>query len=59
MEWGGGGIGWQTSSSQYEVHSLSGDSNSDDIGCLYSSSYSAIVYKLACKCVHIGKHPRV
>ena len=48
MQWGGGAIGWQASSLQHETHYLSGD-NSDDIGCLYSSSYSAIVYKLACE----------
>ena len=49
MEWGGGAIGWQASSTQYQTHSLSG-TNSDDIGCYYSNSYSAIVYKLACEC---------
>ena len=46
MEWGGGVIGWQDSSSNYVSHYLSGRSNSNNIGCLYSSSYSAVVYKL-------------
>ena len=50
MEWDGGGIGWQAGSSEYESHYLSGLSNSSDIGCLYSSSYSAIVYRIDCKC---------
>ena len=49
MEWGGGEIGWQASYSTYKSHYLSGLSNSDDIGCLYSSSYSALVYRLECK----------
>ena len=48
MEWSGGVIGWQASSSDYEAHSLSGDSDNDDIGCRYSSSYSAVVYPI-CK----------
>ena len=48
MEWGGGVIGWQASTSDYESHSLSGESNSDDIGCLYSSTTSAVVYPM-CK----------
>ena len=43
MEWGGATIGWAYSSSLYEKHTLSG-SNSDVIGCYYSSSSSAIVY---------------
>ena len=49
MEWGGGVIGWQSSSTHYEEHYLSGDYYSNDIGCLYSNSYSAIVYRLDCK----------
>ena len=52
MEWGGGEIGWQASSLQNETHYLTGN-NSDDIGCLYSSSYSVIVYKLAGECVYV------
>ena len=46
MEWGGAAIGWQASTSQYNSHSLSGLSSSYTVGCLYSSSYSAIVYTL-------------
>ena len=46
MEWGGGVIGWQEGSSQYNSHSLSGDINSNDIGCLYSNTYSAVVFKI-------------
>ena len=49
MEWGGGVIGWQASSSNYTSHYLSGRSNSNDIGCLYSSSYSAVVFRLESK----------
>ena len=53
MEWGGGTIGWQDSSSNnasnYMSHYLSGRSNSYDIGCLYSSSYSAVVFRLYSK----------
>ena len=46
MRWGGGVIGWQESLSQYNSHYLSGDSNSNDIGCLYSTNYSAAVFKI-------------
>ena len=46
MEWGGGVIGWQESSSQYNSHYLSGESHSNDVGCLYSNSYSAVVFKI-------------
>ena len=45
MEWGGATIGWADSSSIYEEHYLSG-TQSASIGCEYSSSYSAIVYRL-------------
>ena len=48
MNWGGGVIGWQASSDDYVANSLSGQSNSNDIGCLYSSRQSAIAYRL-CK----------
>ena len=47
MEWGGGVIGWQASPSHYASHSRSADSQNSNIGCLYSSSYSAVVYKLS------------
>ena len=46
MGWGGGVIGWQQSTMFYESHPLSGQANSNDVGCLYSSTYSAIVYQL-------------
>ena len=46
MEWGGGVIGWQEDSTDYNSHSLSGDSNSNDVGCLYSDTYSAVVFKI-------------
>ena len=46
MEWGGGVIGWQASGLHYNSHYLSGDSNSNDIGCLYSTTYSAVVFKI-------------
>ena len=46
MEWGGGVIGWQASTSQYNSHNLSGDSNSNDVGCLYSDHYTAVVFKI-------------
>ena len=49
MEWSGGVIGWQDSSFNYASHYLSGHSDSNDIGCLYSSSYSAVVFRLECK----------
>ena len=47
MEWGGGVIGWQADPSHYAVHNSSGDSDNNKIGCLNSSTYSAIVYKLS------------
>ena len=46
MGWGGGVIGWQDDFSQYNSHYLSGESDSNDIGCLYSNSYSAVVFKI-------------
>ena len=48
MEWGGGVIGWQAGSSNYVAHDLSGKSDSNRIGCLYSNSYSAVIYRI-CK----------
>ena len=53
MEWGGGEIGWRDGSSEQVSHPLSGSSNSNDIGCLYSNTYSAIAYRLRCKCACI------
>ena len=46
MEWGGGVIGWQEGSSQYNSHYLSGQSYSSEVECLYSDSYSAVVFKI-------------
>ena len=46
MGWGGGVIGWQEDLLQYNSHYLSGESNSNDVGCLYSNSYSAVVFKI-------------
>ena len=45
MEWDGAIIGWAKSSTLYEKHTLSGFS-SDEIGCRYSSSYSAVIYRV-------------
>ena len=49
MGWGGGVIGWQVSDSYYAVHSLSGEPDSNDIGCLYYSNYSAVVFRISRK----------
>ena len=46
MEWGKGVMGWQASTSQYNSHYLSGDSSSNDVGCLYSDHYTAVVFKI-------------
>ena len=45
MHWSGATIGWAFSDTLYDTHPLSG-SNSADIGCEYSTTYSAIVYRL-------------
>lgn len=45
MEWSGASIGWATTTSIYAKHLISG-SVSQDIGCLYSNTYSAIVYRI-------------
>lgn len=47
MEWSGGVIGWQASTSQYDSHYLSGHYDNDRIGCLYSSTSSAIAFKVS------------
>ena len=52
MNWDGGIIGWQSNASNYESHPLSGEVYNDDIDCLYSDVYSAIVYRLS-TCLHI------
>ena len=50
MGWSGATIGWAASSSLYEEHPLSGSSSSSLIGCRYSSTYSAVVYRLDDTC---------
>ena len=47
MEWDGATIGWEYDESLYQRHYMyiSG-SNSSDVGCAYSSSYSAVFHKL-------------
>lgn len=47
MEWDRGVIGWQSNASNYKSHPLSGQADNNDIGCLYSDDYSAIVYRLS------------
>ena len=49
MEWGGATIGWEANGTFYREDELSG-SSSEDVGCEYSSTYSAIVYRIDCKC---------
>ena len=48
MEWGGGVIGWQASTSHYASYYLSGESNSNDVACAnsYYSSYNTLVFRL-------------
>ncbi|CAI8021007.1 Vitellogenin receptor [Geodia barretti] len=50
MEWGGATIGWAYSRDLYEEHRLSGASNSNSIGCSYSSTSSAIIYDVYALC---------
>ena len=45
MEWDGATIGWAYSSTLYERHNLSG-TRSAEVGCRYSATNSAIVYRL-------------
>ena len=45
MGWGGATIGWQANQLR-GTHSLSGSAHSNDIGCLYSSTYSAVIFRL-------------
>ena len=47
MKYGGATIGWAASSTMYETHPLSGDLFSKNVGCEFSSSYSAIIYKIS------------
>ncbi|CAI8020988.1 Alpha-tectorin [Geodia barretti] len=44
MGWGGATIGWGYTTYLYEEHYLSEASYSNDIGCTYSSTSSAIIY---------------
>ena len=46
MEWGRATIGWQASRMDYKARSLSGNSDNNDIGCRYSSAYSAVTDKI-------------
>ena len=48
MGWGGATIGWEANGTLYREHPLSGYSSAD-VGCEYSSTYSAIVYRIDCK----------
>ena len=45
MGWNGATIGWAYSNTLYATHPLSGR-NSSAVGCQYSSSYSAIAYRI-------------
>jgi hypothetical protein len=47
MEWGGGVIGWQARDYKYESHDFTGESHSNEIGCLGFSSYSSLVYRIS------------
>ena len=46
MKWGGGVIGWQASTSHYNSFYTSKLSYNNNIGCLYSTTSSAIVFKI-------------
>ena len=50
MKWGGGVIGWQAGIYDYEAHPLSGQTDSNTIGCLYSNKQSAVVYRVCKSC---------
>ena len=48
MEWGGGVIGWQQSTTQYASHDASDDSDSNEAVCEYqTSSFTMLVYRIA------------
>ena len=47
MGWGGGIIGWQYNTTTFQTNPLNLQSDNNRIGCLYSSTYSAIVYRLS------------
>ena len=47
MEWGGGVIGWQQSTTRYASHSASRQSSSNEAVCDYqSSSFTSLVYRV-------------
>ena len=46
MGWGGAVIGWADSETAYERHPLSGDFFSTNVGCEFSFSYSALLYRI-------------
>ena len=47
MDWDGGLIGWQASKSCYDSYYLSGQYYNNEIGCMFSSTSSAIVFKVS------------
>ena len=47
MDWGGGLIGWQASTSHYDSFYLSGYDDNNEIGCMFSFTSSAIVFKVS------------
>ena len=46
MDWSGADIGWVGSFHIYEKHPYGKTAYSKDMGCRYSTTYSAIVYRL-------------
>ena len=47
MEWGGGVIGWQQSTTQYASHNASDDRDSNEAVCRYqTSSFTTLVYRV-------------
>ena len=47
MEWGGGVIGWQQSTTQYASHDNSDDRDSNEAVCRYqTSSFTTLVYRV-------------
>ena len=47
MEWGGGVIGWQQSTTQYASHDNSDDRDSNETVCRYqTSSFTTLVYRV-------------
>jgi hypothetical protein len=50
MDWSGADIGWVGSFYLYEKHPYGKTAYSKDMGCRYSTTYSAIVYRLDREC---------